>query len=104
MRSAKEWHEYGYKTLFRHGQVFLYRTSAEIAYVMSVDGGRWMEYGNVNRRPWKFTYVGNSPDLAADFHATAQLCYCSLITDVCDFCSGIREARHAEANSQPAAA
>jgi hypothetical protein len=69
--TTEQWNEYGYAVVIDNGFVYLVRIQLEVGYVTSLDNGSWMLHLNVNRQPWRFVNLSNSPKILA--LARAQL-------------------------------
>jgi hypothetical protein len=91
--NARQWRQLGYKTLFRHGSVYLYRPLSGVVVTLKIERGDWMEHDNVNAPPW--LKIPNGIDglpaaSRADIMAAARCCYCDQGVGTCDFCTGLR--------------
>jgi hypothetical protein len=59
--TTEQWNEYGYAVVIDEGFVYLVRTELEVGYVTPFDNGSWTIHLNVNRFPWRFVNLSNSP-------------------------------------------
>lgn len=59
--TTEQWNEYGYAVVIEEGFVYLVRIELQVGYVTPVDSGSWNAHLNVNRFPWRFVNLSNSP-------------------------------------------
>jgi len=90
--NSQQWRQQQFKVFFLGNQVFLYQSDKPtIAYKISNDRGRWMNYNDLTSEPWKQVALSDSQQL--NFQQRSQSCYCgSGGVNSCDFCTGIRQA------------
>jgi hypothetical protein len=63
--TTEQWNEYGYAVVIEDGFVYLVRIELQVGYVTPVDSGSWTLHLNVNRFPWRFINLSNSPRILA---------------------------------------
>ena len=59
--TTEKWNEYGYAVVIEEGFVYLVRIELQVGYVTAVDNGSWTMHLNVNKFPWRFINLSNSP-------------------------------------------
>ena len=88
--NARRWRKRGYKVIFRHGTLYLYRPSTGVTVRTAIDKGGWMEHDNVNKAPWESLPAGDATPGLPPPNQITEHCYCDEGVSVCDFCGGVR--------------
>ena len=93
--NSQQWRRIGYKTVFKGGQIYLYRPQSGVLLHTPVKNGEWMLHDNVNRPPWirEDKGIDGIPEpLQSQIRSIAEECYCDTSGGIntCDFCSGVR--------------
>ena len=98
--NTKQWRKLGYKTMFRSGRdwfneffILLYRPATGITIAAPVDNGRWMQFNDVNKKPWQHITEQLTKEQADNLRRSAEDCYCDSMggyIETCDFCAGRR--------------
>lgn len=90
--NSEQWRVEGYKTIFRD-KIYLYRPLSGFVAFTEVDSGKWMQFNNINEKPWVKTDIEKLPErLQVDLNQTTYNCYCGHCgVGTCDFCAGIRK-------------
>ena len=63
--TTEQWNEYGYAVVIDEGFVYLVRIELQVGYVTPLDNGSWTMHLNVNKFPWRFINLNNSPRILA---------------------------------------